>query len=84
MPTYKLLAQHYINDRLLEEGELVGEGTNNPLPDGYEPTDQMEVVSAATPEEKAAAEAKVEKVRKRVNGVMNLDQLSNTVDGGKK
>jgi hypothetical protein len=43
---FKLLAQHYINDRLLEEGTIIGEGTEvpfldakgNPLP----PSDQME------------------------------------------
>jgi len=43
---FKLLAQHYIDDRLLEEGELVGDGqtVSFKLPDGSyrTPTYQME------------------------------------------
>lgn len=55
---FKLLAQHYIDDRLLEEGMIIGEGTEVPftLPDGTlrPPSLDMEGLS---PEAKAEVEA---------------------------
>lgn len=74
MTVYRLLGQHYINDCLLEPGTLVGEGTDFPLPEWYEPTDQMEVVSAPTPEAKAAAEKKIEAIHRRSAGA-GIDAL---------
>jgi hypothetical protein len=43
---FKLTAQHYINDRLLEEGYVIGEGTDVPFLDKngnyLPPSDYME------------------------------------------
>ena len=34
MPKYRLLAKHYMNDRLLDEGTIVGDETSFPIPEG--------------------------------------------------
>lgn len=56
---FKLLAPHYIDDRLLEAGEVIGEGTQVPFtyPDGSPrtPSPEMEGLD----EESAAAVAAV-------------------------
>lgn len=83
MPTYRLTGQHYIKDCLLEEGMLVGEGTDFPLPDGYLPTDQMEAVSAETPESFETAKEMVKRAKAKSAGVQ-IDALPATVSGARQ
>lgn len=52
MPKYRLLAQHYIDDRLLEAGTVIGEGTDVPFLDAdgkpLKPTPFMEGLDKAS------------------------------------
>lgn len=52
MPKYRLLAQHYIDDRLLEAGTVIGEGTDVPFLDAdgkpLPPTPFMEGLDKAS------------------------------------
>ena len=55
---FKLLSQHYIDDRLLEAGKVIGEGTDVPFlyPDGtpQPPSNEMEGLDDAAQAEVAA------------------------------
>lgn len=41
---FKLTGRHYIDDRLLEAGKEIGDGTDVPLPEDFVPSMQMEGV----------------------------------------
>lgn len=72
---FKLLATHYIDNRLLPAGTIIGEGTDVPFlfPDGQiqHPSDQMEGLDES-------AQAEVDAVRAR--GFMPIESLPVTID----
>lgn len=61
MAKYKLLMQHYIDDRLLEAGTIIGEGTEVPFLDKdgkpLQPTPYMEGLDDDSAKEVAKAVA---------------------------
>ena len=78
---FRLLAQHYINDMLLEEGTIIGEGTQVPFthPDGSPrpPSLDMEGLDAAT-------KAEVEKIQAAAQWGKNpIEHLPMTMGEGK-
>lgn len=72
---FKLLSQHYIDDRLLEAGKVIGEGTDVPFlfPDGSPqlPSGEMEGLDEAS-------QAEVEAVRAR--GFVPIESLPTVGD----
>lgn len=72
---FKLLSQHYIDDRLLEAGKVIGEGTDVPFlhPDGTPrpPSNEMEGLDEA-------AQAEVEAVLRR--GFIPIESLPMTME----
>ena len=59
---FRLLAPHFINDRLLDTGTIIGEGTEVPFlfPDGSKQTPSPEMEGLEPP-----AQAEVEAVKKK-------------------
>jgi len=72
---FKLTAQHYINDRLLEEGVIIGEGTDVPFldknGDSLPPSNFMEGLDEPS-------QAMVDAVLRRVNNL--FEDLSATLE----
>lgn len=62
---FRLLTQHFINDRLLETGTIIGEGTDVPFlfPDGTKQTPSPEMEGLEPP-----AQAEVDAVRAKAGG----------------
>lgn len=79
---FRLLAPHYIDDRLLETGTIIGEGTQVPFlfPDGTKQTPSPEMEGLEPP-----AQAEVEAVRKRgYHPIESLPATMEEADTGKK
>lgn len=77
---FRLLSTHYIDDMLLEEGTIIGEGTKVPFlhPDGSPrlPSSEMEGLDPA-------AQAEVDKIAARTDwGTNPVESLPVTLDGG--
>lgn len=77
---FELLVQHYIDDKLLEAGEIIGEGTSVPFlhPDGSPrpPSTEMRGLDKAS-------QAEVEKVQTKAGGygVNPMNALPTTMEG---
>jgi hypothetical protein len=82
MARFKLTAPHYIDGKYLEADVLVGEGTDNPLPEDYPPTPYMEAIFAETPQALEEAKTKVKKAKDRA-AAASIDNLPVTVGGEK-
>lgn len=74
---FKLKSQHYIDDKLLEAGEIVGEGTEVPFlhPDGTPrpPSTEMEGLNSESQKEVDAV------VQKAEHGINPMEGLSSVM-----
>lgn len=81
---FKLTAQHYIDDRLLEAGEIIGEGTSVPflMPDGTPrpPSTEMEGLDEESQAAVDAVQARSFPLFLDLNPAMGMDPTAVEVD----